>query len=614
MKRNWQNTVVATWNGTTSMGATADANDVERVEATRTKDGRAAAAVTPLVIGVTSHRNIHASEIEGIRLRIRDFFAQLQHDFPDLPLVVLSSLAEGGDQLAAEEALAAGARLIAPLPLPRDLYLNDFDGDARAGFLGLYQRAEVLPLPLLPGNTLENVAAHGPPRDRQYAHAGVFIASHSHILLALWDGNHSEKVGGTGQIVRFHMDRILPGPIERRRSRHVALDSGDESLLYHIVCSRDGAADTIQRPIAPLQPLAERWLDDTGEYPATAGMPPAFRRMFLRMQQFNDDAARYADSIGAANASARDEPVARDGDCVSVGSLFAAADWLAAHFQKQVLLAMRGLYVLAALMGIAFVCYSDLPSDLAYVGDAIYVFVVLFAAGVVLAWLARRRDWHRKYIDYRALAEGLRVQRFWNGAGIQADELSAFAHDEFMQKQDIELGWIRNVMRAAAVRAAVSASAEDLTRMIAEWIGEPDGSGQLGYYTRRTVQRSRIHIATQRFSRILLIIVIAASLFLAIGHFWLDPDTITSVVALMGVLAIIAAARESYAYRKADKELIRQYQYMLGIFTSARRKLDASDDRDARRDILRALGEAALAEHAQWALMHRERPLEHGKL
>ena len=28
---------------------------------------------------------------------------------------------------------------------------------------------------------------------------------------------------------------------------------------------------------------------------------------------------------------------------------------------------------------------------------------------------------------------------------------------------------------------------------------------------------------------------------------------------------------------------------------------------------LHALGEAALAEHAEWALMHRQRPLEHGK-
>ncbi|MEO7067050.1 MAG: hypothetical protein ABI114_09105, partial [Rhodanobacter sp.] len=56
---------------------------------------------TPLVIGVTSHRNIAAREAEAIRQRVREFFAQLQRDFPELPLVVVSALAEGGDQLVA---------------------------------------------------------------------------------------------------------------------------------------------------------------------------------------------------------------------------------------------------------------------------------------------------------------------------------------------------------------------------------------------------------------------------------------------------------------------------------------------------------------------------------
>jgi hypothetical protein len=42
----------------------------------------------------------------------------------------------------------------------------------------------------------------------------------------------------------------------------------------------------------------------------------------------------------------------------------------------------------------------------------------------------------------------------------------------------------------------------------------------------------------------------------------------------------------------------------------------ASSDRytDEQREILRALGEAALAEHVEWAVMHRQRPLEAGKM
>jgi hypothetical protein len=59
--------------------------------------------------------------------------------------------------------------------------------------------------------------------------------------------------------------------------------------------------------------------------------------------------------------------------------------------------------------------------------------------------------------------------------------------------------------------------------------------------------------------------------------------------------------------------LSKQYAYMLGLFTDARAKLDATRDGPTRRAILHALGEAALAEHAEWALLHRDRPLENAR-
>ncbi|WP_266180866.1 hypothetical protein [Dyella humicola] len=83
--------------------------------------------MTPLDICVTSHRNISAREVGPIRQRVRDFLARLAHDSPELRLVVVSSLAEGGDQLVAQEAQAAGSHLIAPLPLPRFLLYVTFE-------------------------------------------------------------------------------------------------------------------------------------------------------------------------------------------------------------------------------------------------------------------------------------------------------------------------------------------------------------------------------------------------------------------------------------------------------------------------------------------------------
>jgi hypothetical protein len=568
---------------------------------------------TPLIIGCTGHRNLVAGEVVALRQRVHDFFVQMQREFPALPLLVLSSLAEGCDQLVAQEALAVGARVIAPLPLPLELYAGDFSAAGRATLDDLCRRTQVVTLPLLPGDTLVAVATPGAARDRQYAHAGMFVASHSHVLLTLWDGRDSGRLGGTAQVVRYHLDGVMPGLATPGPTSHALLDCGDESLLYHIVCSRAGAGGAVQSPLPPVQPLQSHWVDDGGAHAAATGMPAAFRRLFNHMQQFNVDAADYADEIAAATATP-DAATPASPDRRSIGHLFATADWLAVHFQRQVLRAMRGLFVLAALMAIAFVGYSDLPDSVPYHDRSIYVFVVLFAAGVGLSWLTRRRDWHRKYIDYRALAEGLRVQRYWLRAGVASAKGGIFAHDNFMQKQDIELGWIRNMMRTASVQACVDAPAPagGIAAVVEEWVGQVGAGGQLEYYARKTAQRRHAHHATQRLGRGLLGVVIGISVMLALLHHQLTADTSAALVVGMGVLTIIAATRESYAYRMGDKELIKQYRYMWSIFAAARRKLDVARDAADQREILHALGDAALAEHAEWALMHRARPPEHG--
>jgi hypothetical protein len=83
-------------------------------------------------------------------------------------------------------------------------------------------------------------------------------------------------LGGTAQIVNYHLIGTLLGLIGRHRlTRHV-LDGGDESLLYHIVCSRSGADG---EPAADLRPL------QAGRRSAAAtvllnNLPAAFRLMF----------------------------------------------------------------------------------------------------------------------------------------------------------------------------------------------------------------------------------------------------------------------------------------------------------------------------------------------
>jgi hypothetical protein len=172
-------------------------------------------------------------------------------------------------------------------------------------------------------------------------------------------------------------------------------------------------------------------------------------------------------------------------------------------------------------------------------------------------------------------------------------------------------------MRSAGLEAELSAMPRDphaLARVIDEWIGQPGGSGQWNYYERRASQRARLHHMTEMLGSVSLWLGIAISIFLAAFVLHLSQDTKTLLVSIMASVSIVAAVREAYAYRKADKELIKQYRFMCRIFANARSALDRAKSPIEQREILRALGEAALAEHAEWTLMHRERPLEHARI
>lgn len=105
-------------------------------------------------------------------------------------------------------------------------------------------------------------------------------------------------------------------------------------------------------------------------------------------------------------------------------------------------------------------------------------------------------------------------------------------------------------------------------------------------------------------------VAIALAFFLdAIGENMQVP-----LIVLMGILPLIAGVAETYTQRKADRELTKQYQFMAHVFSNARRRINEAADDDERREVLQGLGDAALSEHAEWILIHRERQPETGQL
>ena len=107
--------------------------------------------------------------------------------------------------------------------------------------------------------------------------------------------------------------------------------------------------------------------------------------------------------------------------------------------------------------------------------------------------------------------------------------------------------------------------------------------------------------------------IATAALLFAAGSV-ISEDQRNLLLVMMGVLPLVAGVWDAYSHKMAEKELIKQYGFMRRVFSKARNLLDSDDNPQFQRQVLRAVGQAALDEGAEWLLIHRERPLEHGKL
>lgn len=550
-----------------------------------------------LTIGVTGHRDIVPAEIPLLTQKLERFIDDLEHRYPNLPLLFITGMAEGADSLVADVASSRGCRVLNVLPMAAERYREDFSDAALPVFDRLLDTHETLEL----GS--QDTAVNS--RDRQYEKLGVFLAAHCHLLLALWDGKEDGGSGGTAEVIRFHQHDItsLAGIDQHRPTLDIAEDESD--LVYHIACSRRSTEGLNPQ----LLPGSAHWLSRDDLAPRTRKLPSRYATVFQRMSEFNGDIARR----GRVDPDEHVSPglVTERGDAwgLELRQAFAHCDALAAFYQGRTLLAMRTTLGCALAAGLAFIVYADFANQ----AWSIYLYFVLVSAALLAFRIAKKRGWQRKYVDYRVLAEALRVQFYWAQAGVSMDNPSRFSHDRFFSGRDLDLGWIRNVLRSTGLRAdsEQAATPAEVALAVEHWVGT-EHSGQLGYYRTKSIQRLREHRATNQLTNACFVIGLIAAMVLAVSQQQMSEIAGNVLVALMGLLPLVAAARQSYAHRISQRELVAQYAQMYKVFGFAARLLGETKDTVQAQEILQDLGDAALNESAQWVLRQRERPLPGG--
>ncbi len=182
-----------------------------------------------IYLGLSTHRRIAPEAIEAVNHATHTFVKQTKDkiEAEGNCLVMLNSLAEGGDTLLCRIALSLGIPYIAVLPRTKDSYAEDFSGDALQEFLALCDSAESVIV------TPDIEKADDRSLDYGYRQAGIYVAAKSDIFLALWDGVCGKPNGcGAAEAYGFAKDASYQDPDSRYPNK--------PRILCHILTPRPG--------------------------------------------------------------------------------------------------------------------------------------------------------------------------------------------------------------------------------------------------------------------------------------------------------------------------------------------------------------------------------------
>lgn len=519
----------------------------------------------PIIIGVTGHRAIREKDRPALTMAVKAELEKLRGLCPHSPLVMLSSLAEGADLLCADAAEELGIPLIAVLPRERTDYEQDFSPEALERFAHHCERA----VQVFVSPSTEPLPPDGVSRTYQFRQAGIYVASHCHILLALWDGEPGNRGCGTAEAVDFALNGSY-APVSG-----VPLLSGSNEVVIHIFTPRREHAE---KAVATVEVL---------------GNQEAVLDILRKTDDFNRNAIEVS-STGNSRLPAghNDDPALKKLETIS-----RIAGKLSRQYAGRYRRVLALLAVASALVTFAFLLYDE--------AQAIWMILVC-GAMLLAAWgcqyYAVRSDCHRRYIEYRALAEGLRVQTYlrYAGSGIQAFALLSWTQQE-------ETAWILDALCALTIGNAPG-EAHDIRSC---WV-----DAQREYHQKAAKSAVEKLSASDRTVRFALILSVGLYL-LGVGYELLCGGLIfhpsvsvadvelwrTVLKILMGTISAVTLFVANFYGRLSLPRTLSDHQKMERFYA----KLSAQiEKRGQTEELLMVLAREELIENGNWCSYQRD--------
>lgn len=595
----------------------------------------------PVVIGVVGHRDIPRNDettiITAIERKLRDVMLEC----PNSPIYLLTALAEGADRLAVKAAErikksafseskkrmplgSAQLKIGAILPLPVSEYQKDFSSaKSLQEFDDMLERADWHYEPELTSSSLAESGA----RDECYRTNGLFIARHSQLIIACWDGVVKETVGGTSDIVNFSLNGLDQA---KPRSSNLT-DFPDTRPVTHIFARRESSED--KHPLA--EKLGEyedlvpsyQWATRSASLEPSKDEKERWRDIRARFDEFNravlQKTSKSADpfktersylfgqkSVGKETKDAI--PLDKlDGKAhISLG-IYGAAEALSMDAQRR---RSRLINVILVLSGMALLT-EQFYSGPFHVWGWLMFSITAGILAVSAYWWMRWRRLEPRYLDYRALAETSRVQFFWHLAGIKD-----CVADHYLRGQRDDIEWIRQAMLTHQLPlppvSKTIGQREAISLCKSHWIDDQKdyfgGSANKASLNRRKFgvwsARSLLMLSMAIF---VAIVTLVSDVIVTKQMPEFDRASLFYLIWLYGAFFAIAALFRVYLEIKVFAENANRYQHMKLYFEYSEHLVSEQEVNglESCKPLFVEVGKQALAENSDWLLFHRQRPV-----
>ena len=309
--------------------------------------------------------------------------------------------------------------------------------------------------------------------------------------------------------------------------------------------------------------------------------------------------------------------------------MYAVADALAQLWQVRFGHDWVHLYICGLF---AFLCFAFF-SNIGALSNLLLILYVLTFLGIFAVVVRARVERHQeRFLDYRALAEALRVAIYWRILGLakpsgeERDPLPPGVHDPgsiadaYPIKQPGELAWVKIALRVldlvelgdrSSERGRLDAAGHTVARE--SWV-----RGQYAYFRSRGYRLKRHADAISAHGLLLaasapFVIVPIILAFTSPAPLNADSALRTILLIASGLLPGIGSIMNEYSERLALAARARQYDRMRMLFGRASDLLPEQFDQ-ANAALTRAvyleLGQEAMRESAEWVSIYRQRPIQ----